>query len=37
LTSVSTRTVNVVEDMANRSRDGLCTYYHKVRSLQLAH
>ncbi len=34
LTPVSTRTVNV-EGMGNRARDGLCTYCHKVRSLQL--
>src|SRR5436309_2762505 len=30
LTSVSTRTVNVVEDIAKLPCNGLCTNYHKV-------
>ena len=33
----ATRTVNVVEDIGNRSRDRLCTYYHQVRSLWQIH
>ena len=36
LTSVPTRTVKVVDGMADRSGDGLCTYYHKDLSTSTA-